>query len=77
MPALAATMSTIASTAPTSWKWMSSMGTLWTLASEAPGTLEGADCGLFDRRGQRGCLDQGADGGEGASVSVLVRMVFV
>src|SRR5437899_2777882 len=36
MPAEAATISTMASTAPTSWKWIFSMGTLWILASLAP-----------------------------------------
>jgi hypothetical protein len=34
--AAAPTMSTIASTAPTSWKWTSSSGILWTAASASP-----------------------------------------
>ncbi len=58
MPALAATMSTMASTAPTSWKWIFSMSTLWILASEAPRSSKVWMAVCFDCGGEVGGVDE-------------------
>ncbi len=76
MPALAQTMSTIASTAPTSWKWILSTGTLWILASDGAKQIEGVDGEVLYGFGERSVVDEVADDGEGAAVGVwLVRHV--
>ncbi len=58
MHAAAPTMSTIASTAPTSWKWTSSSGILWTAASASPSRRKMRRARSFTR------------GASGASVSM-------
>ena len=77
MPAAAQTMSTMASTAPTSWKWIFSMSTLWILASEAPRSSKVWIAVALTAGGEVGGVDEFADVGEGAAVGVGVLVVVV
>ena len=52
-PATAPTMSAIASSAPTSWKWIFSTGTSWIAASASPSRVKTAIARSFTRSGRR------------------------
>jgi len=65
-PMQAPTMSTMASTAPTSWKWIFSMGTSWTAASGLREFAKNGGGVLADVIGECGLLQDTFDGGERA-----------